>query len=253
MSRIARRDIGGPLLHVMVQGVNKEYIFYDKEHIERYIELIGKYKKDYDFTIISYCIMNNHAHFLIYTENVCQFGKFMQKVNLIYAQFYNKEQNRYGVLFRNRYKAECILNQKYLINCIKYIHDNPVKAGMVKKGEDYKYSSCSNYMKNRGECKSPIMQQIFGAECDFKLIFENLHLRRFIDVEEDMDTINEYIKEGIKEFAEEYDFKIYDIFSDREILKRLIAFLNENCNLKYVEIQNFLGITRGVMKNLRVK
>ena len=80
-----------------------------------------------------------------------------------------------------------------------------------------------------------------------------MHLRRFIDVEEDMDTINEYIKEGIKEFAEEYDFKIYDIFSDREILKRLIAFLNENCNLKYVEIQNFLEITRGVMKNLRVK
>ena len=80
--------------------------------------------------------MNNHAHFLIYTQDLEDFSKFMHRVNLIYAQKYNKEKNRCGVLFRNRYESEPIYNEKYLINCIKYIHDNPVKAGIVKKNEE---------------------------------------------------------------------------------------------------------------------
>ena len=158
LPRIARKDLGSPFFHVMVQGVNKEYIFYDNEHIERYLDIIQKNKRDYEFTIIAYCIMNNHAHFLIYAKDIEQFGKFMQKINLIYAQFYNREQKRCGVLFRNRYQAEAILTKQYLINCIKYIHDNPLKAGIVKRSEDYKYSSCSNYMKNIGECKEELLR-----------------------------------------------------------------------------------------------
>ena len=173
MPRIARKDLNTPFLHVMVQGVNKEYIFYDNEHIEEYLKIIEKNKKDYDFTIIAYCIMNNHAHFLVYVEDIAAYGKFMQKINLNYAQKYNKEKNRCGVLFRNRYQIEPIIEQKYLINCIKYIHDNPVKAGMVRKCEEYKYSSCKNYMNNAGESQSRIMIEIFGKDCDYKALLKN--------------------------------------------------------------------------------
>ena len=63
--------------------------------------------------------MNNHAHFLVYTEDIKQSGKFM----LLYSNFYNLRENRCGVIFRNRYRAEAIKDMKNLINCIKYIHD----------------------------------------------------------------------------------------------------------------------------------
>ncbi|MBR3255509.1 MAG: transposase [Clostridia bacterium] len=98
MSRVARKDLGSPFLHVMVQGVNKEYIFFNNDYIERYLEIIERYRYDFEFTIIAYCIMNNHAHFLIYAKDIAQFGKFMQKVNLTYAQFYNRKQHRCGIL-----------------------------------------------------------------------------------------------------------------------------------------------------------
>ena len=82
-------------------------------------------------------MMNNHTHFLVYTEDIKDFGRFMQKNNLIYAQMYNKEEKRCGVLFRNRYQTEPIYKIEYLINYIKYIHNNPVKAKMVTRFAEY--------------------------------------------------------------------------------------------------------------------
>ncbi len=114
--RIARKNLDTPFIHVMVQGVNKEFIFYKNKYIEKYLSIIEANKEKYDFTILAYCVMNNHAHFLVYTEGINDFGKFMHKINLLYAQMYNKEENRYGVLFRNRYKTEPIYDIKYLVN-----------------------------------------------------------------------------------------------------------------------------------------
>ena len=133
MPRIARKNIDTPFIHVMVQGVNREYIFEKKSDIELYLSLISKNIENYNLTIMAYCMMNNHAHFLMYVEDIKELGEFMKKCNLQYAQMYNKEKNRVGTLFRNRYRTEPIYNIKYLINCIKYIHNNPVKANIVKK------------------------------------------------------------------------------------------------------------------------
>ena len=251
MPRIARKNLGTPFLHVMVQGVNKEYIFHNDEYIKRYLDIIEKYKQDYDFTIIAYCIMNNHAHFLVYTENIEDFGKFMQKVNLIYAQMYNREQKRCGVLFRNRYRTEAIYDIKYLINCIKYIHDNPVKAKIVKRCEEYKYSSYNSYINNT--CKNKIMERLFGNNCDYKVLFENLYERRFMDIEEEANNVYEYIEEGIREFKKDNAIDIIDILSNRSILMKLIFFLKEDCNIKYVEIRDFFEIPRGTMDFLKIK
>ena len=122
MPRIARKNLNTPFLHVMVQGVNREYIFDSNERMELYLRIINENVSDYELTIMAYCMMNNHAHFLIYVEDTKELGKFMHKCNLQYAQIYNREKNRVGVLFRNRFQTEPIYNQKYLINCIKYIH-----------------------------------------------------------------------------------------------------------------------------------
>ena len=90
MPRLARKNLNTPFLHIMIQGVNKEYIFNENKYIEKYLEIIDKEKENYNFTILAYCIMNNHAHFLVYVEDIKNFGKFMQKLNLIYAQMYDK-------------------------------------------------------------------------------------------------------------------------------------------------------------------
>ena len=251
MPRLARKDLNTPFLHVMVQGINKEYIFYNNEYIKQYLKIIEKYKKDFNFTIIAYCIMNNHAHFLVYTEEIQELSKFVQKTNLVYSKMYNNKEHRCGVLFRNKYQAEPIYDVKYLANCINYIHQNPVKAGIVSKCEDYKYSSYNDYMNNCGATQSNIMKEIFGTQCNYKLIFNNIYESRFMDVDFDNeDNVKTYILEGIREFKSIYSINIVDIFTNRNILKKLIVFLKENYKFKYVEIRKFFDISRGIMNTL---
>lgn len=194
MSRIARENIKTPFLHVMVQGVNKEYILNKESYIKMYLSIFNKYKQDYEITLIAYCIMNNHAHFLVYTEDIKGLGRFMQKVNLVYASKYNELESRVGVLFRNRYKTEPIEDRKYLLNCIKYIHNNPVKAGIVNRCEDYRYSSYNDYVKNIGIANSDILKSIFGQNCNYILLFERTYDRIFMDLDEVVNT-KYYIEE----------------------------------------------------------
>lgn len=249
--RKARKDLNTPFLHVMVQGVNKEYIFYKREYIDKYLEIIKMNKEKYNFTIIAYCIMNNHAHFLIYTEDIKGFGKFMQKTNLLFAQMYNREEKRCGVIFRNRYQIEPIYDTKHLVNCIKYIHENPVKAKMVSKCEDYKYSSYKEYIKNTGVTQSEIMINIFGEKCKYQQLFNKTYERRFMDFEND--NANNYITSGIEEFQKERKKDIVEILSNREIFKELITFLKNECGLKYKEICIYFDISRGAMDSLKTK
>ena len=251
MPRIARKDLDTPFLHVMVQGVNKEYIFDSSEQIELYLKIINKNVNDYNITIMAYCMMNNHAHFLIYAENIKELGKFMQKCNLQYAQIYNREKNRVGVLFRNRYQTEPIYNTKYLINCIKYIHQNPLKAKIVSNCEDYKYSSYNDYKNNVGVSQSKIVKELFGEKCDYIKLFQNSFNRRQIDIAEENEDVKEYVEEGIKGYQKEYSKSIAEILSSREIFKNLIAFLNENCGLKYEEIMRYFEISRGTINSLK--
>lgn len=252
MPRLARKNLETPFVHVIVQGVNKEYIFNNDEYIEKYLSIINKNKVKYNFTIIAYCIMNNHAHFLVYTEDILDFGKFMHKCNLLYAQLYNKEKNRVGVLFRNRYQTEPIYNIKYLTNCIKYIHDNPVKANIAEKCEDYKYSSYCDYKFNSGVTQSEIMRKIFGRNCNYMKLFKESFNMRFIDTSyNESNSTNEYITEGIRAFKREKGKEMVEILLDREEFKCLISYLKNTCKIKYVEIENYFEISRGTMDALK--
>lgn len=149
MPRIARNKSRSNYYHIMVQGINKEYIFKDDKHIQTYKDIILRKIKDSHVTILAYCIMNNHAHFLIYCEKNECLSNFMQRVNTAYSHFYNKENNRVGFVFRDRYLSQDILNQKQLYTCLKYIHNNPVKAHIVKNMSEYKYSSYNEFFGKR--------------------------------------------------------------------------------------------------------
>lgn len=113
MLRIGRNNFNTSFFHVIVQGINKEYIFYKEEHIEQYIELLFDNLKKYDVKIAAYCVMNNHAHMLLYTESIEDMFGYMKSVNTSYAKYYNRNENRVGFVFRNRYRSEPIFVELY--------------------------------------------------------------------------------------------------------------------------------------------
>ena len=183
MPRIARKNMETSFFHIMVQGINKSYIFKNKNDKNKYISNINKYQLQNNVQVISYCIMDNHAHILVHTDQIENMSNFMHLVNSSYSNYYNKTNFRTGYVFRDRYKSEPIYKEKYLLNCINYIHMNPVKAGIVKKAEQYAYSSCKEFVNNTGVCKSKIVQEIIETE-NYKYVLNNTtDMMCFMDID----------------------------------------------------------------------
>jgi REP element-mobilizing transposase RayT len=249
MPRVARKDIETPYIHVMVQGINKEYIFDEEKYLKKYLYLMLNSINPQAFELLAYCMMNNHAHFLFWVDDFPKFSEYMHKNNQKFAQDYNEDKNRCGVIFRNRYQAEPINNERYLINCIKYIHYNPVKANIVDKCEDYKYSSYNDYVNNTGVADSRILKSLYGPNCNYKTLFNDAFDRRFIDTGSDSNDLD-YIYSGINEFRRRYSYDLVDILSSRDILSKLIIFLKSECNVTYKEVETFFGFSKPLMFSL---
>ena len=223
MPRLPRNYIKTPFFHIITQGINKSYIFEKPEDIKYYIKIMYSLSKEQKIKIVGYCIMSNHAHMLIQTENLQELSKYMQRLNTKYGKYYNKKYTRVGYVFRDRYKAEGIYNERYLYNCLKYIYDNPVKAGMCEKAEEYPYS---NYKRNE------------------KKLDETY---KFMDVEEDNKKITEDI---IKRFLKENNMELPALKKDKTKLKELIIILKEKQEISLRNIAKAIDLSRETVRNL---
>lgn len=139
-----RRESSTEIYHVIVKGINKEKIFNQHREKTYFKTIILKHLKNYKVEFYSYCIMSNHAHFIIRAE-IQVLSRFMAAILAEYANYYNYKHHRNGHVFQNRFMSECIENEKYFWNCLRYIHLNPVKANMVKRMDRYKFSSVAEY------------------------------------------------------------------------------------------------------------
>lgn len=143
-----RIEYYGAYYHAIQRGVNKEHIFKDSGDKSYLLKIISDAKDLYDFKLLAYVIMDNHYHFLIQTLNI-PISKIMHQINTRYAIYYNKKHERVGHVFENRYKGILVQDESYFITLIKYIHNNPVAAGICNSMEAYKWSSDISYRKNR--------------------------------------------------------------------------------------------------------
>lgn len=246
--RNPRNFLKSSFFHVITQGIDKENIFKEKRYKEQYINLLRKAIKEVDVKIKSYCIMDNHAHLLCSTNNVKNISKLMQKVNTSYAKYYNYMENgRVGYVFKGRFLSEPIDSKRYLINCIKYIHLNPVKAHMVLNCEEYKYSSY-NYYKKRINNKNHGIKDDILTRKDYIDICNNTYTSfTFIDIEK---NIKEKILQGISEYIEKEHINVARIFINRNTLINLIKFLKNVRKINYCEVRKELEISRGTMETI---
>lgn len=250
ISRIARKYKNSSFFHVIVQGINKEYIFQEERFKKMYLKQVSRFTKELNIEIVAYCIMSNHAHFLIMTKNIEDLSKLMQKVNSMYAKYYNYSQNRVGYVFRDRFLSETIDSKRYFIQCIKYIHLNPVKSNMVKNCKDYTYSSYGSFIQEKNYKNNQILKEILTKEEYIDICNCTECEQNFLDIEEER-NIEKNIKYGIQDYIKLKKCKAYEIYMSRNVLKELIQFLKENHKIKYTEIQKFFEIKRGTMEGLK--
>lgn len=150
MPRCARLKSENGFYHICVRGNNKQAIFQDDRDREEYLLRLSQYKERYKMHIFAYCLMTNHVHLLVY-DNGQDISKFMQGLSLSYVIYFNKRYNRTGHLFQDRFTSVPVKGNVQLLATSRYIHLNPVKAGIVEKVGEYKWSSYEAYLNARDE------------------------------------------------------------------------------------------------------
>lgn len=146
MGRYTREEIDGGYYHLIARGNNREYIFNRDIDKGYFLKLLNESRHNMRFKLMGYVLMDNHYHLLVQTGDV-KLQKIMHQINNKYSKYFNAIYERCGHVFQGRYKASVIRNELYLLKVLAYIHQNPVKAGMVKKVEDYKWSSDKFYRR----------------------------------------------------------------------------------------------------------
>ena len=144
MPRTAREKSETGIYHVIVRGINRQDIFHDDEDRKRYLDTLKRITMENAAEILGYCIMSNHIH-LIIKEGEAGISLLMKRLGASYAYWYNLKYQRTGHVFQDRFKSENVEDDSYLLTVMRYIHLNPVKAGIVNKPEEYIWSSCRAY------------------------------------------------------------------------------------------------------------
>jgi len=145
MARKTRIEFPGIFYHVLARGNNKQVIFKDDQDYNVYIIRLKRYHERYKFILYAYTLMPNHIHLLIET-GITPLSKIMQGIQQSYTYYYHKKYESVGHLFQGRYKAILCQRDTYLLELVRYIHLNPVRAAIVASPEDYQWSSHQVYL-----------------------------------------------------------------------------------------------------------
>ena len=130
MPRTARKKSHSQIYHVMLRGINKQQIFFDKEDNEYFIGLLKRYRDSCGYQLHAYCLMGNHVHLLLQEGENKTTGEIIRHIGSAYVYWYNLKYERTGHLFQDRFKSEPVESESYLLTVFRYILMNPVKAGI---------------------------------------------------------------------------------------------------------------------------
>jgi len=144
MARPLRIEYPGAFYHITARGNEQKDIFRDDKDREKFLDYLETATGRYKAVIHVYCLMSNHYHLLLSTPDG-NLSQIMRHINGGYTTWFNKWHNRYGHLFQGRYRAILVDADPYAGELSRYIHLNPVRAGMVRLPEDYQWSSYKAY------------------------------------------------------------------------------------------------------------
>jgi len=145
MPRPPRIDIPNAWYHVMNRGSGHKHIFKYEKHAKAFLFYLKEAVTQYSIEVHSFCLMKNHYHLLVRTPEG-NLSQAMKKLSGLYTQYYNREMETDGPLFRGRYKAILVEDEIYKVNVSRYIHLNPPAADCNLDPLQYKWSSYRCYV-----------------------------------------------------------------------------------------------------------
>ncbi|MGE4283754.1 MAG: transposase [Clostridia bacterium] len=246
MPRQAREKGEFSTYHVIQRGNERKDIFLSEDDKARFIEILLKTKNKYNFQIYAYCLMDNHVHLVIY-DNGNDISQLLKSINISYALYFNRIYKRVGHLFQDRFKSELIQDDRYLLEVSKYIHNNPIKAGMVGKAGDYLWSSYNTYLRKYKTASELVdIYKILGiiSNSRNKAVEEYIH---YVTKQDEISScVMDIDQEDILKDHGTHEF----IYTTEQAEKWMIGITNDfNCT--YEDCINDKNIRNEIIKQLR--
>ncbi len=249
MPRLARKSLEGiRYVHVTTHGIAEEFIYEKTNEKEKIRKLIFDNQEKFNINVIAHCIMDNHLHLIIKFKETKDLSNYMHKVNTSYAIYYNKEHNRHGYVHKNRFYSQIIKNENHLRNAIIYVHNNPVKAKICSKPNEYEFNSYMSFWKENKE------MNIFAS----KKQYEEMHYKNDVQLEylSDFEKVsNEDARLILMEYLDKKHITIEELQKDKQKLYEFcnickIQYKISNRNLEKITKVNREKIRRILMKSV---
>ena len=221
MSRPLRIEFEGAVYHITARGNERQPIFIDDEDRLRFLNILKELTESQQIILYCYCLMTNHYHLLLETP----FGNLIRNMHTIqtrYTMYFNSRQRIAGHLFQGRYKSLIVDKDNYLLELSRYIHLNPLRAGIVKRADDYNWSSCKDYLQERvGIVDRDFILSKFGRKKSVAHKRYQVFLNEGIGIEKKdlRDNIFGQLVIGTEQFWEKIQKKIEDIEISEEVPK----------------------------------
>lgn len=194
MSRPLRIEYEGAWYHVMNRGRRSERIFGGRNDYEMFIDLLKDAIELWNIQISAYCLMSNHYHLLIHTPKG-NLSRSMRHINGVYTQRFNRTHGLDGQLFRGRYKSIIVDGDSYLLQLVRYIHRNPLRAGVADSMSAYPWSSHNGYLSSNKKWRWLHKNFIFSLLSSSRKGKLKAY-KEFMDVEDSKDITQAF--EGVK-------------------------------------------------------
>lgn len=250
MPRMARKKSESGIYHVIMRGINKQTVFVDEEDNEKFMQVLIDCKNKSGYKLMAYCLMGNHLHLLIKEEKE-ELGLIFKRIGVRYVYWYNIKYKRSGHLFQDRFKSEPVDDAGYFLTVLRYIHQNPVKAGLCKDASEYKWSSYNDYLHDTGITDKEFVLTLFNKDNEkAKMLYEN-----YIKEDEKLSCLDlEQENRRITDMeAQEIIMKLCGVKNVVELQKmteekryKNIAILKEN-GLSIRQISRLTGISYGIV------
>lgn len=232
------------IYHIVIKGNNSQQIFFDEYDYQNFLNTLKVSCKNYNIIIIAYCLMNNHIHLLLKAEeNNIPFMFKAFGASFVYK--YNKKYNRTGGLFIGRYYSKAINDEQYFSTVIKYIHYNPVRAGICKRLYEYKWSSYNSY-----KCLADGGNENDAMYIDTEYLFTILDMKEFdmVHIESDDDLFNFFmidygVNKGNPDSLLSVTEKLLEQYSVEDVAGKLFEL-----GVSRLKISKLLGIDRRKLK-----
>ncbi len=167
MSRPLRIEYPGAWYHVMNRGAGRQRVFHSDRSREIFLTLLGEVSQLYSIEIHGYSLMDNHYHLLIRTPRG-GLSRAMRHLNGVYTQKANRARQSDGPLFRGRYKSLLVQSEEYLLELVRYIHMNPVEAGLCRHPRDHRWTSHRAYLfkglRPKWLCTEEVLSRFGGSQ-----------------------------------------------------------------------------------------